>query len=578
MDLPSRRQIFIDRVVGRLATSLGFHPVAMVAPELTPFDALAPNVLLRRHPDGYRQMMVLLACESPDEIETHRRRIVDFAAEHADLAAETRLRIFCVYIGPGALPHVERRKHLEPVRMSESRIVVRSFWLSLDRRRLFAYYSPWGFAPSFEINPCDPDENVFVELVRKDRYLSERPAAGLTEEFHRRALAKERTFLSGLAGKNVLVWTLLAVNVLAWAVLELTGGSQSAAQLIRAGAKSNGLIRAGQTWRLVTPIFLHYGLFHLVLNSLGLLFLGEVIEHIYGTRQFALVYFVSGIVSVVASFFFGGELMVGASGAIFGLAGALVVYGYRYRRRIPRRYSAWFGGGILPLVIINIILGILIPRVDNSAHVAGLLTGMLVTLLLKPLADEVTSPRRFALRHLAALAVTGVVIGAVLVGGVYFVRFGAIYDTDAKWMTRVRIPAELEMRVPASWVATPRTDDVVAYRSICYPARLEAVRITTRAAPRAELAGELARLRKLGFLIDAREFPVHYNGLTSVGRYELRLTRPDGLERTQVFLWLQRKNALVSIGIEIPEVSKLAFVNVQERMLAPLPIFRTRTK
>ncbi|HUU44055.1 MAG TPA: rhomboid family intramembrane serine protease [Planctomycetota bacterium] len=574
MDDADRRRIYINRVVDRLAGTLGFHPVAVAAPELAPFDDLAPHVLVRRHPDGYRQMIIPVACDSPDEVETHRQRIVDCAAGHPELARETRLRVFCVGVGTDAMSRPRRRRLLKPVRMLDDTVVVRTFWLSLDRRRLFACYSPWGFAPGFEINPCDPDDNVFVALARKDRYLTEPPASGLNEEFHRRAIARERTFLSGLGRHSPLVWTLLAVNVLAWLVLEFTGGSQNPAQLIRAGAKSDGLIRAGQTWRLVTPIFLHYGLFHLVLNSVALIVLGEVIERLYGTRQFALLYFVSGIVSVVASYFFGGELMVGASGAIFALAGALIVYGWRYRRRIPVRYRAMFGGGLVPLVIINVLFGIFIPGIDNSAHVGGLLTGLLLALALRPLSDEVTGPSRFAVRHLLALTVTGLAAGALLVGGVYFVQYPSIYRTDARWMTSVEIPGALTLNVPASWPLDRRGPDYAAWRSPCYPGRVDARALVTRDTPADALAAEFVRFAKMGFVADPPGLAFHYTGLVTGGRYEVRLTRRDGMERTQVFLWLRKSHVLVSVGVEIPEALKLAFVDVQERILAPLPLFK----
>ena len=294
MDFPSRHDAFVTRALRHLADDLGFHPVAIARPELAPFAAIAPHAVIRTHPDDFDQLIAIVPAENPADFARLAAQAERFAEDNAALLKDKKLRIFFIGIGLGSLSRAERGRVLAESRLLNDQIVIRRFFLSLDRRRLFAKSSPWGFAPGFEINPCDPDENVFVELVRKDRYLKE-PGSELSDEDHRVAVTRDRMFLMGLSGRRVLVRTLVAVNVAVFAVLALTGGSNSVAQLLRAGAKSNGLIEAGQYWRFVTPIFLHLGILHLLLNSLGLWFFGELIERVYGTAQFALVYFLAGI-------------------------------------------------------------------------------------------------------------------------------------------------------------------------------------------------------------------------------------------------------------------------------------------
>lgn len=148
--------------------------------------------------------------------------------------------------------------------------------------------------------------------------------------------------------------------------------------LIAYGAKDNALILQGQYWRFITPIFLHANLLHLSMNILNLLVLGVFLERLLGHTRFLLVYFVSGVVSIIASFHFAPqELSVGASGAIFGLVGAYSLFILSHRRALRR-------GGLvaipwLILVIgVNLSIGLFVQNVDNFAHIGGLLAGCLL--------------------------------------------------------------------------------------------------------------------------------------------------------------------------------------------------------
>jgi membrane associated rhomboid family serine protease len=170
-------------------------------------------------------------------------------------------------------------------------------------------------------------------------------------------------------------------NILA----NVLSNAQNADVLIAYGAKDNSAIVAGQYWRFVTPIFLHANVLHVALNMLNLFVLGLFIERLIGHVRFLFIYLVTGIISVIASFYFAPqEISIGASGAIFGLVGAYSIFVLAHRRAFRR-------GGIpvllwLVIVIgINLSIGFFVPDVDNYAHIGGLVSGCLLGCWFMPL-------------------------------------------------------------------------------------------------------------------------------------------------------------------------------------------------
>ena len=110
--------------------------------------------------------------------------------------------------------------------------------------------------------------------------------------------------------------------------MEMFGSSRNPYLLILFGAKYNPLILEGEWWRLITPMFLHIGLIHLVMNSFALYYLGTAVERIYGRYRFLFIYLFAGFAGTLASFLFSPDsISAGASGGIFGLFGALLFFG-----------------------------------------------------------------------------------------------------------------------------------------------------------------------------------------------------------------------------------------------------------
>lgn len=175
-------------------------------------------------------------------------------------------------------------------------------------------------------------------------------------------------------GKPRLVYLLLLVNVLMYIFLEANGGSESIDTLIKYGAKYNpSILMDAEWWRIVSSMFLHIGLIHLIMNMIAVYYLGTLVERIYGSFRFFIIYMLAGIGGGLASFAFTTNVSAGASGALFGLFGALLFFGLIYKRL----FFQTIGMNLLILIGINIVFGFTVPQIDNSAHIGGLIAGFI---------------------------------------------------------------------------------------------------------------------------------------------------------------------------------------------------------
>lgn len=157
------------------------------------------------------------------------------------------------------------------------------------------------------------------------------------------------------------------------------GGSGEA--LSHMGAITPWVFSEGEYWRLVTAMFLHIGLLHLLLNTWALYQLGALFETLFGTGRFAFTYFASGIIASAVSAARAEGLSAGASGAIFGILGALIVSLWRSPRW---RSQPWAKGLVQQLAVwagINIMIGFTFPGIDNNAHIGGFVAGLLLGLI-----------------------------------------------------------------------------------------------------------------------------------------------------------------------------------------------------
>jgi membrane associated rhomboid family serine protease len=183
--------------------------------------------------------------------------------------------------------------------------------------------------------------------------------------------------------RPLFTYIFLGANILIFLLMALAGGSTNESTLMAFGVKSNPAIARGEWWRFITPIFIHIGMLHLFFNSYALWIVGPQVEKLYGAARFVILYVLTGVAGVYASYFYHPQSeSAGASGAIFGLFGVLLVFGVRYRNSIPPFFKRAVGTGVLPVIVINLIIGFTIPAIDNSAHLGGLLAGAALAALV----------------------------------------------------------------------------------------------------------------------------------------------------------------------------------------------------
>lgn len=174
-----------------------------------------------------------------------------------------------------------------------------------------------------------------------------------------------------------VTYTILLIQVIVFGWEILQGGSENISALVAAGAKVNGLVAQGQWWRLITPIFVHIGWQHILINSLTLYFMGQQLEFLYGPLKFIGLYLLSGIGGNLMSFAFGSSasLSAGASTSLFGLFGLYITLGLIFRKNeVIRQWAQQF----LLLIILNLGTDIFMGGIDIWGHIGGALTGCLL--------------------------------------------------------------------------------------------------------------------------------------------------------------------------------------------------------
>jgi membrane associated rhomboid family serine protease len=151
-------------------------------------------------------------------------------------------------------------------------------------------------------------------------------------------------------------------------------------------AKTNAGIAAGEWWRLVTPVLVHGSLVHLAVNMLAFANIGPVVENLYGRAQLLAIILVGTAGATLASVRFTEAPSVGASGGLFALVGALLVFGVRHRDALAPPVRNRLVRGMLWVVAVNLAIGFTATFIDNSAHIGGLLTGAALGTVLPPAA------------------------------------------------------------------------------------------------------------------------------------------------------------------------------------------------
>jgi rhomboid protease GluP len=180
---------------------------------------------------------------------------------------------------------------------------------------------------------------------------------------------------------------LIAINLIVFIAM-LGGGadiwhSSNGVQLDW-GANFGPAVQDGEWWRLGSALFLHFGVIHLALNLLALWDSGQLVERMYGHARFTGIYFSSGLAGNLLSLATneGSAVSGGASGAIFGVYGALLIFLWRGRINIHPHEFRWLFWGAAGFAVITIALGLSVTGIDNAAHIGGFMTGIMGGIVL----------------------------------------------------------------------------------------------------------------------------------------------------------------------------------------------------
>jgi rhomboid protease GluP len=185
---------------------------------------------------------------------------------------------------------------------------------------------------------------------------------------------------------------LIAANALVFGLMVLTGGGlfdPTPQQMLRWGAGYGPLTTDHQSWRLFTEMFVHFGIIHIGMNMFVLWQGGQIVERLFGNFTYLVIYLLSGLTgSFVSLHFHPRSLTGGASGAVFGVFGALLGYLYVQRGAVPAQILRSLGNSVGIFVVYNFIFAIMSKEVDLSAHGGGLVGGMVLGGLLSRKLDQ----------------------------------------------------------------------------------------------------------------------------------------------------------------------------------------------
>ena len=271
------------------------------------------------------------------------------------------------------------------------------------------------------IHPTSRDDAVAAVYDGFSLYGSEQSvtAAKAREEESVAVLA----FESRLDQMTPTTWALflvVALNVAVW-LANLAGGMNALAptssDLFAWGANSAAsVVEDHEYWRLLTNTFLHGGLMHLALNMIGLWEAGRQLNRLYGNAQFMLIYLACALAGSALSLHFSAQqsVSVGASGAVFGVLGAVLVAMYQHRGQIPRQTSKRIFTSQGIFLVYALVQGFTRQGIDNAAHVGGLVCGCVLAWLLVEKIDTAATPARRQAVAAGGLALSAVAIAALV--------------------------------------------------------------------------------------------------------------------------------------------------------------------
>lgn len=283
----------------------------------------------------------------------------------------------------------------------------RLFQRPVETKRTFARSQMFdaraeGHRVHFDVHGADGIEQVVLTTFRNGvaRRIVRQLPTQLTpaREAERVALASYAERIVALTPNTWVTYALIAINLLVFMAMSASGVgvmSPNAAMTVDWGTNFGPQTLSGQWWRLLTSVFVHFGLFHILLNLFTLYQIGRLAERLYGSARFLGLYLFAGVTGSLTSVFWHPTVnSAGASGAIFGVFGALLVFVLKYRHELPASIARQQRISLSILIAYNLFYGFTQQGIDNGAHLGGLAGGILLGLALaRPLSEPARSQR-----------------------------------------------------------------------------------------------------------------------------------------------------------------------------------------
>lgn len=213
--------------------------------------------------------------------------------------------------------------------------------------------------------------------------------------------------------KPIITYILIFINIVMFVLMYMLGnGSENTNTLIDFGANYILLTKAGEYYRLITSGFLHIGVIHLLLNMYSLYIVGSQVEYFYGKVKYIIIYLFSLIMGSLFTVALSSvnTVSAGASGAIFGLLGSILYFGIKYRGYIGNSLV----NQIVPVVVLNLIIGFTTPGIGNAAHIGGLIGGYLISMAVGIGIDK---------KEQRSSRINGIIISAILTIFMIYIGF-----------------------------------------------------------------------------------------------------------------------------------------------------------
>lgn len=197
----------------------------------------------------------------------------------------------------------------------------------------------------------------------------------MTEELNKKTIKEDNELAKIFLKKDqpIVTYSIILLNIIVF-MLSLLDYNM----IINYFANYYINVKNGEIYRLLTACFVHANFLHIFFNMYALYYVGPMVEKYYGKLKYLLIYLGSGIMGSLFSVVLSNNVSIGASGAIFGLFGSMLYFGYKYRATL----DGFVRSGIIPVLFINLILGFIVPNIDVYGHIGGLIGGLLLSYIL----------------------------------------------------------------------------------------------------------------------------------------------------------------------------------------------------